>query len=60
MTYFFCDGKIHVLQNKLEKLSSIDYDGYGTANMLLKVLRETLGLTDTSLARVLRHFVYDG
>ena len=60
MTYFFHEGKIHVILNKLEKLESIDYNGHGTAGMVIRVLKDTLGLTHTKLARILRHFIYDG
>jgi hypothetical protein len=60
MTYFFHNGKIHVLLNKLQKLKSDDYSAIKTAEMVVSVLKETLGLTDTQLARILRHFVYDG
>lgn len=49
-----------MILNKLQKLSSIDYSGDETAKMVVSVLKETLGLTDTQLARILRHFVYDG
>ena len=44
MTYFFSDGKIHVILNKLQKLSTDEYDGPGTANMLINTLCETLGM----------------
>ena len=46
--------------NKLQELTSVDYSGMETASMVVAVLKETLGLTDTQLARILRHFVYDG
>ena len=59
-TFFFHEGKIHCILNKLEKLSTIDYTGNGTALMVVRVLNETLGLTNTKLARILKHFVYDG
>ena len=60
MTYFFFDGKIHVILNKLQKLSTNEYDGRGTANMVVNTLCETLGFSKTKLSRVLKHFVYDG
>ena len=60
MTYFFQNGKIHVILNKLQELTSVDYSGMETASMVVAVLKETLGLTDTQLARILRHFVYVG
>ena len=60
MTYFFCSGKIHVVLNKLHKLSTKEYDGVGTANMLISTLCETLGVTRTKLSQLLKHLVYDG
>jgi hypothetical protein len=60
MTYFFLDGKLHIVLNKLQKLELLDYDSNGTAQMVIRVLTETLGLTETKLATILRHFVYDG
>ena len=59
-TYFFYDGKIHVILNKLQLLGTLDYDSNGTALMVVNALKETLGLTSSKLARTLRHFVYDG
>ena len=35
MTYSFHGGKIHMVLNKLQTLSTSDYDGPGTANMLI-------------------------
>ena len=60
MTYFFYDGKIYVILNKLHKLSTKEYSGEETATMVINVLCETLGYTKTKLAKVLKHFVYDG
>ena len=37
-----------------------DYDSPGTARAVVEALMETLGLTKTRLANLLRHFVYDG
>ena len=59
-TYFFYQGKIHVILNKLEKMKSEEYSAEGTAHMVVNTLMETLGLTKTQLALVLKHFVYDG
>lgn len=59
-TYFFTGGKLHVILNKLQKLSSSDYDGPGTANMLVNTLCETLGVSKIRLARILKHLTYDG
>ena len=60
MTYFFCNGKIYVILNKLQKLSTDQYDSFGTAKMLISVLTETLGITETKLASIFTHLVYDG
>ena len=60
MTYFFHDGKIHVILNTLQKLEEEDYNAIGNANMVINTLCETLGVTRNKLARILKHFVYDG
>ena len=60
MTYFFSEGKIHIILNELKKLSTKDYDGKGTATMVIKSLCDTLGYTKSKLSQVLKHFVYDG
>ena len=60
MSYFFQDGKIYVILNKLEKLSTDDYDSIGTAKMVIRTLCDTLGIGESKLAQILKHFVYDG
>ena len=60
MTYYFFEGKIHVILNKLQKLGTFDYDSIGTAKMLISVLTETLGVSETRLSKILKHLVYDG
>ena len=60
MTYFFCEGKLHCILNKLHKNTTDDYDSKGTAAMVIKVLCETLGLTKEKLSKMLVHFIYDG
>ena len=60
MTYFFWRGAIHIILNKLVKLSTSEYAGPGTANMVINCLTETLGLSKTQLASKLVHFCYDG
>ena len=60
LTFFFCQGKIHIILNKLATLSTDEYDAVGTAEMLVQTLVETLGISRTRLASVLVHFVYDG
>ena len=59
-TYFFFDGKIYVILNKLQKLTTEDYNSEGTASMVIKTLCETLGFTKSKLSNVLKHLVYDG
>ena len=60
MTYFFSSGKLYVILNKLQKLSTKDYNAEGTAKMVIETLCETLGYTKSKLSNVLKHFVYDG
>ena len=60
LTYFFFGGEICMCLNKLEKMSEDEYDGEGTAVMIVRVLEETLGYDRFGLAQVLVHFVYDG
>ena len=60
LTFFFYKGKIHIVLNKLARLSTDEYDADGTAGMLINTLVETLGVTRTRLASMLVHFVYDG
>ena len=60
LTFFFHKGKIHIILNKLAKLSTDEYDAEGTADVLINTLIETLGVTRTRLAVLLVHFVYDG
>ena len=58
VTFFFYDGHIHVILNKLQKLGTLDYDGNGMAKMLVSVLTETLGITETKLAMILRVLIF--
>ena len=60
LTYFFHDGQIFIYLNRLEKLQEADYDGPGTAAMLVKVLRDTTGWSRPQLADRLVHITYDG
>ena len=60
VTYFFWEGKINVILNKLVKISTIQYDAPGTASMVIDCLIETLGLTKNQLSMKLVHFCYDG
>lgn len=60
VTYFFWDGRLHVVLNQLTILKEVDYDSAGTAEMVISTLCSTLGYTRTQLANKLRHFTYDG
>lgn len=59
-TYFFYEGAIYCFLNQLAPLSTKDYDGKGTARMLIDCLTDSLGLSRLQLAEVLIHFVVDG
>ena len=52
--------KLHIILNKLVKLSTDEYDADGTAEMVISCLLETLGVSRSKLALMLVHFVYDG
>ena len=45
-TYFFDSGEIKVMMNKVHKMASDEYTGEETAEMLVKVLLETLGIDE--------------
>ena len=60
LTYFFWEGKIYVLLNKLNVMNEDEYDSEGTARAVVEVLLLTLGVSKTRLANLLRHFAYDG
>lgn len=60
LTFFFWEGKIHIYLNKVDKLTTKDYDGPGTAKRVAQVLRETLGASNDTLAQKVKHFTYDG
>ena len=60
ITYFFWEGKLHVIMNELKELKIEDYDSVGTARMVVDSLCSTLGCSETELANRLRHFSYDG
>ena len=60
LTYFFCEGKIHILLNSLMVMKSDEYDSEGTARAVVKELAETLGISRIRLADILLHFAYDG
>ena len=60
LSYFFHQGRIHICLNKLEKMQECDYDGPGTAAMLVRVLMDTTGWSKPRLANRLVHMTYDG
>ena len=60
LSYFFHEGRIHICLNRLEKMQECDYDGPGTAAMLVRVLSETTGWSKRKLANRLVHMTYDG
>ena len=60
MTYFFYDGKIHVLLNSVHKMNPEEYSGAGAAEMLGKVLMTSLGLSKEDVAEKFCHGTYDG
>ena len=60
MTYFFNEGKIHVLLNSVHKMKADEYDGRGSAEMVGKVLMNSLGLTKEEVGEKFRHGTYDG
>ena len=56
LSFFFYEGSIYCLLNDLLKMEDDDYDGPGTAGMVVRSLMLTLGLTRTQLASILVHF----
>ena len=60
MTYFFHDGRIHVLLNSIHKMKFEEYDGKGSAKMVGEVLMKSLGLTKQEVGEKFRHGTYDG
>ena len=60
LTYYFFEGTIHCLLNKLYIMSSGECYGDTTADFLVLSLMETLGISKEDLARKLRHLSYDG
>ena len=60
LTFFFYQGRIFCLLNKLATLDVESYDSPGTANLVVTHLGETLGLSVQRLSEVLVHFSYDG
>ena len=59
-TLFFWNGKIQYFLNKLHKMNVDEYDTKGTAEMVGKVIMETLGLSREEIKSCIHHFSYDG
>jgi hypothetical protein len=60
VTYFFFNGRLLVILNELALLDEDSYCSAGTARAIVASLRKTLGVTRNRLAKILRHFSYDG
>jgi hypothetical protein len=60
MTYFFSEGRIHVLLNSVHKMKVDEYSGCGSAEMVGSVLMSSLGLSKEEVADKFRHGTYDG
>jgi hypothetical protein len=60
LTYFFRDGVIYILLNKLMVMKVDEYDSEGTARAVVDSLVSTLGISRARLADILLHFAYDG
>ena len=60
MSYFFKEGRIRCLLNKLHPMKSNEYDGENTANMVGIDMMASLGLTREEVKNIVHHFVYDG
>ena len=54
MTYFFFEGRIHVLLNSVHKMMESEYDGPGCAEMVGNLL------TLSQISQKFRHGTYDG
>ena len=60
LTYFFRDGVIYILLNKLMVMNVDEYDSEGTARAVVDALVGTLGISRARLSDILLHFAYDG
>jgi hypothetical protein len=56
ITFFFYDGALYSLLNELIIMKEEDYDARGTATFVTKSMKESLGLSRTQLATLLKHF----
>ena len=60
LTFFFRDGVIYILLNKLLVMKVDEYDSEGTARAVVDALVGTLGISRARLSDILLHFAYDG
>ena len=60
LSYYFYEGVIHCVLNKLYIMESEQGSGGTTAEFLIMTLMETLRLSRRDLAKKLRHLSYDG
>ena len=60
LSYFFLDGSMYIVLNKLHKMQIKDYDAKGHANFVIQSLIDTTGLSKDQLATKCIHFAYDG
>ena len=60
LTYFFYEGVIHVVLNKLMIMATDEYNSEGTASAVVEALAGTLGISRARLGDILMHFAYDG
>ena len=60
LTYFFWEGRISILLNSVHRMKSDQADSNETAQMVITILTETLGLSLSALKSKCHHFSYDG
>ena len=60
LTYFFWEGRISILLNSVHRIKSDQADSNETAQMVITILTETLGLSLSALKSKIHHFSYDG
>ena len=60
LTYFFWEGRISILLNSVHRMKSDQADSNETAQMVITMLTETLGLSLSALKSKCHHFSYDG
>ena len=60
LTYFFFNGKIHVVLNEIHPMKTEELTGEGTADLVIKCLQRTLGMSSDEIREKLEHLVFDG